>query len=199
MKTFDLGPHDPPALSAQLKAAGIPVSTIKSAFMEKRATTASYGVLFTEDSADNLSVQAVITAHTPKDPTPATKPPAEKQASMDAMKGIVAPEPVVDDQGPGGEPVVIPDPEPPAPIFCNVCGLEITEPSEQIDRIYVVVRSGKKLPVQKKHDACALQYESKLGLARQYLKDGETELPPIPTLAEVLAAKAERDGKAIRG
>lgn len=49
-------------------------------------------------------------------------------------------------------------------IICNVCKEEITEPSEQVDRIYKVIATNKLLPAQKKHDICNDIYSQKTGL-----------------------------------
>jgi hypothetical protein len=53
------------------------------------------------------------------------------------------------------------------PVMCNVCGKEISNSSEQIDRIYKIRRNGVLLPPQKKHDACDAVYAQKKGLEKQ--------------------------------
>lgn len=165
MKTFDLGPHDPLVLAGELKSAGVPVVTINSSFAERRAKTALYGVLFTEDAANSASVQAVIAAHKPTNPSPGAPPPAEVAAAQKAMKGIKDPEPVVEEPEPT---VILPAPEPAPKVICNVCQLEITNPVEaEKDRIYLVKGSGRILPAQKKHDACDVEYRKKKGLQKR--------------------------------
>ena len=50
-------------------------------------------------------------------------------------------------------------------VICNVCRQPITDPAEQVDRIYIVKAVGKQLPPQKKHDDCNTQYAAeKTGL-----------------------------------
>jgi hypothetical protein len=52
-------------------------------------------------------------------------------------------------------------------IICNVCREPITNPAEQIDRLYQVRMTNKPLPPQKKHDVCDAQYAAeKTGLEK---------------------------------
>lgn len=53
-------------------------------------------------------------------------------------------------------------------VICNVCRLEITDPTEAAkDRIYQV-GNGRLLPSQKKHDACDNVYKAeKKGLTKR--------------------------------
>ncbi len=163
MKTFRVGPHEPAVLGKQLSAAGVPVETIRSGFAGRRDRTAMYGVVFTKDSADDLDVLAVIVAHSPKDAPSEAKSAPEVAAAQDRIING----PVKIEEAPPADPVVVVEPTPtPAPVFCNVCGLEITQLAEQIDRIYLIKATGRKLPPQKKHDACDLEYAKKKGLEK---------------------------------
>lgn len=48
------------------------------------------------------------------------------------------------------------------PVICNVCRQEITNPAEQVDRLYQVKVTGHDLPAQKKHDACNTEYAARV-------------------------------------
>jgi hypothetical protein len=51
--------------------------------------------------------------------------------------------------------------------MCNTCRQEITNPAEQVDRLYVVKATNHQLPPQKKHDACDAAYSAeKTGLEK---------------------------------
>jgi hypothetical protein len=63
MKYFRVGPHDPATLHGQLLAASVPVITVRSSFHDRRFPTAMYGVVVTQDVANNGAVQVVIANH----------------------------------------------------------------------------------------------------------------------------------------
>jgi hypothetical protein len=53
-------------------------------------------------------------------------------------------------------------------IICNVCRTEITNPTEASkNRSYRIKANGHDLPIQKKHDACDVEYAAeKTGLEK---------------------------------
>lgn len=66
MKSYKIAkPFDPAILRATLTAAAVPILTIRQshALGDEKDGPALYGVVVTEDSADDATVNAAITAH----------------------------------------------------------------------------------------------------------------------------------------
>lgn len=84
MKTFRIGHHDPAVIHAQLLAAGIPVITVRSSAAE-RGQSAMYGVVVTQDSANNGQVNSIINGHVHTKGSPPTRTANVVNAAQDEM------------------------------------------------------------------------------------------------------------------